>query len=455
MKADDRVANGQSTTGPIPPARSMTPDSLSYVAGSGAKVIAGVPAYLWRHGCGPTAAGMLIGYWDSHGYDWLIKGSAVTETAAVDEAIASSLGVQNNYTDYVLPMDDSTPNLLADKSEPPVGDEHVNNSIADFMKTSQSYYDNRYGWSWSSDVKPALAGYVALASSGHFKAISTETYWSNGSFNWNTLKAQIDAGHPMVLLVDSDGDGQTDHFIPVIGYDNSTGVPKYAAYNTWDTSLQWYDFGPMTNGKHWGIYGGETLAISALSLSSQTFYSMAAHDGWVLESGETTDTGATLNAANSTLILGDNPARNQYRSILSFGTGSLPDNAVITGVTLKVFKQAIVGAGDPLAGFQGLLVDVKNGSFGAGALQITDFETAADNTLGPFSPNLVANSYTINLTGARGLINKLAGASGLTQLRLRFKLDDNDDALANHLNLYSGNAGAALRPQLIITYFVP
>ena len=39
---------------------------------------------------------------------------------------------------------------------------------------------------------------------------------------------------------------------------------------------------------------------------------------------------------------------------------------------------------------------------------------------------------------------------------LRFKLDDNNNAIANYLSLYSGNATlAADRPQLVITYIVP
>jgi hypothetical protein len=46
--------------------------------------------------------------------------------------------------------------------------------------------------------------------------------------------------------------------------------------------------------------------------------------------------------------------------------------------------------------------------------------------------------------------------SGLTQMRLRFKLDDNNNAVANILSLFSGNAtAAASRPELIITYYVP
>ncbi|MBI3153480.1 MAG: hypothetical protein HYZ21_15210, partial [Chloroflexi bacterium] len=44
---------------------------------------------------------------------------------------------------------------------------------------------------------------------------------------------------------------------------------------------------------------------------------------------------------------------------------------------------------------------------------------------------------------------------GLTQIRLRFKLDDNNNAIANYLSLFSGNAPLASRPQLIIEYHLP
>jgi hypothetical protein len=52
--------------------------------------------------------------------------------------------------------------------------------------------------------------------------------------------------------------------------------------------------------------------------------------------------------------------------------------------------------------------------------------------------------------------------TGLTQIRLRsrpssfgVKLDDNNNAIANYLSLYSGNAPAAYRPQLVVIYYMP
>ena len=104
--------------------------------------------------------------------------------------------------------------------------------------------------------------------------------------------------------------------------------------------------------------------------------------------------------------------------------------------------------------WQGLMVDIKNGSFGTAALQAGDFQAAASQSMGPFKPVPAGGWYSLDLSGAGGSINTLG--TGLTQMRLRFKLDDNNNAVANYLRLFSGNApDAANRPQLIITYYVP
>jgi hypothetical protein len=148
--------------------------------------------------------------------------------------------------------------------------------------------------------------------------------------------------------------------------------------------------------------------------------------------------------------------RKQYRSILSFNTGpALPDNAVITSVTLKLRKQAATGAGNPISIFQGLMVDMRKGIFNLSALEAKDFQSAANATYGPFNPALISTWYSLNLTSGKANINTLAAASGLTQIRLRFKLDDNNDGTANYLSLYSGNAPATSQPKLIIQYYVP
>jgi len=256
--------DAQSTTGPLPPPWVQGPDASAQGlhASSAAVVISGVPAYLWRHGCGPTAAGMVLGYWDRFGYDDLVPGTAFTQTASVAQMIASD-GPSSHYTDYCEPLDGGAPTILPDKSEDPPGDEHPDNCVADYMRTSQSRYGNRYGWSWFSDIKRAYQGYVASASGGRYVATITNLWMSAApQLTWDVFRAEIDAGRPMVLLVDTDGNDATDHFVTAIGYDQQDGVRRYACLDTWDTSVRWADFTPMGAGHPWGIYGATLLDLA-------------------------------------------------------------------------------------------------------------------------------------------------------------------------------------------------
>jgi len=197
-----------------------------------------------------------------------------------------------------------------------------------------------------------------------------------------------------------------------------------------------------------------------LQIINKTFKSSGTQDGWILESGEFTNKGGSRNVGATTLRLGDNFQRKQYRSILSFTTMGLPDKAVITSVTLKVKKQSTTPAGtNPLALFQGFIADMRKGFFGAApGLALNDFQAfypTRYKTYGPFKPALVNGWYSLNLTNAKGYINKLASNGGVTQIRLRFKLDDNNNAVNNFLSLYSGNAALANRPKLIVKYYIP
>jgi ABC-type transport system substrate-binding protein len=202
-----------------------------------------------------------------------------------------------------------------------------------------------------------------------------------------------------------------------------------------------------------------TFAVLLPVNMSRTFYSTASQDGWILESSETSNLGRTMNATAATLSLGDNNQKKQYRSILSFKTSGLPDDATITKVTLKLKHSSVTPAGtNPITLLQGIYVDLRNGFFGtSSALQLTDFNAPASKTVGPFKPVLTAGWYTVSLNSTTfASINKLASNGGLTQIRLRFKLDDNNDAIANMLNLVSGNnANPVNRPTLLIEYYVP
>jgi len=85
-------------------------------------------------------------------------------------------------------------------------------------------------------------------------------------------------------------------------------------------------------------------------------------------------------------------------------------------------------------------------------LEFIDFKAHASATkVGAFNPGPVDNWYT-NILNATGIskINK----AGLTQVRLYFEKDDNNNNRADYLNFISGNA-IKNEPVLIIIYTIP
>ncbi|MBV6397037.1 MAG: hypothetical protein HFACDABA_02641 [Anaerolineales bacterium] len=180
-----------------------------------------------------------------------------------------------------------------------------------------------------------------------------------------------------------------------------------------------------------------------------SFTSRGAEDGWILESTSASGVGGSVNSNAAMLKIGDDIADKQYRSILSFDTSALPDNAVITRVTLKI--RATFHVGNLISLFQGMMVDINEGAFGNPALELTDFDTPPSfGTATDIYPPLVKGWYVIDLSDGGSGFN----ISGLTQLRLRFQLE-NYGAGANVLSFYSGNASASQRPKLIVQYYVP
>ena len=205
-----------------------------------------------------------------------------------------------------------------------------------------------------------------------------------------------------------------------------------------------------------GFSGLPASSVKAAPLlSTSTYQSIATDDGWVLESTPTSSQGLKINSAASTLIVGDNFENKQYRSILSFSTSGLPDTAVITSVALKLKRQSIVGGGNPASMFGGFMADVKKGPLGAIRLQPTDFQVAPTATYGPLSYTFASSNgwYSLNLNRAAANINKFKTNGGLTQIRLRFRGDDNANGVANYIKLFSGNAAAGSRPKLVVQYY--
>jgi len=212
-----------------------------------------------------------------------------------------------------------------------------------------------------------------------------------------------------------------------------------------------------TNAEGEGTSSNQASATPAASTSpvTVTFISVAAQDGYVLESGETTNAGGSINATASTtsaLRLGDDNKDKQYKSVVSFDTSAIPDGATIVSVTVRLLRGTLSGT-NPFTTLGTCWADVSNGGFsGSTALQTGDFQAAATAVQAASLSNAAANG-----TWSEGVLNAagLAAISktGTTQLRVYFNLDDDDDTGNDYLGYYSGdNTTAANRPQLVVTY---
>ena len=196
-------------------------------------------------------------------------------------------------------------------------------------------------------------------------------------------------------------------------------------------------------------YGAQT----DIQYITDSFLSYGDYDGWVLESSETSGVGNSLNKLATTFNVGDDAKDRQYRGLLSFNTKALPDTAVITGAELKVKRQNVVGT-DPFKTHGNLLLVIRLGTFSNNvALQPGDFSASgsAGSVKDPFTPLTYSWYHAALNTANLPFINKY----GVTQFRLQFQLDDNDDLGADYMKFFSGNSDPANAPVLLITYFIP
>jgi hypothetical protein len=167
---------------------------------------------------------MVLGYWDTQGYDVLpTVDYAMFQSVVMNEAISSA----EHWADYALPMD-RYGEIQPDRSEKPDGDEHQNNSIADCLGTSQSRFNLRYSWTWVSRVPVCLREYSNTDTlTGHVSQCEANC--------WDFFVNEIGAGHPVVMTIKTGGGW---HSVTGVGYDGG----YYGVLDTWGDDMIWYPF---------------------------------------------------------------------------------------------------------------------------------------------------------------------------------------------------------------------
>jgi hypothetical protein len=80
---------------------------------------------------------------------------------------------------------------------------------------------------------------------------------------WAVLTNEINNNRPMVFLVDTDGDNQTDHFVAVVGYDAPTN--QYGCRDSWLPAgdIRWETFQSMGSYQPWSIWGGWSFQLGS------------------------------------------------------------------------------------------------------------------------------------------------------------------------------------------------
>lgn len=208
----------------------LSPHSLLAVP----HIINHVPSYQWYHGCSPTASASILGYWDLNGYGNLFDAEGwedVRRTRNVMDHISSpahNAKYDSNPDNSGLP-------------DPP------DTSIADFMGTSEGNLPK--GATYIDYIDDALMDYPAYRGYQFTSRYVPTT--------WEVFTGEIDAGMPVLLNVDSTGDGGIDHSITGIGFeDRGENGLWYASYNTWHEAetIDWYPWRSMSSEYRFGVH---------------------------------------------------------------------------------------------------------------------------------------------------------------------------------------------------------
>jgi hypothetical protein len=228
--------------------------------------------YEWWYGCSPTAAGMLIGYYDVQGYNGQSYGNLVpggqaedntydgSDTYLANNAIASSGHINDFYSGgYGASGDDVVPPT------------HEFDCLADFMGTSQDDYDNSNGATtfyfytdnnpltaskiyeygpeyYNSDGMYGIGEYINYAGYDTAVLYSQFIYGYEGisaGFTFEQYMAEIDAGRPVLIHVDN-------HSMFGYGYDAATNT--VLLHDTWSLGQHSMTWGGSYEGlDHYGV----------------------------------------------------------------------------------------------------------------------------------------------------------------------------------------------------------
>jgi hypothetical protein len=178
---------------------------------TGVNPIYGVPAYMWRYGCSPTSAAMILGYWENQGLTQL---PAVTDSTYGNPLNQDLAGYM--HTDY---LDDGYNwYCVLDPLDPNCGGTTEGNQILG-VDGLLNHFLNPNG--------------IVLTQQWFAREVPSDTSYSSDT-------TEIDSGYPFVLNMMGGGSSigsssnYGDHSVAVIGY--NTAANTLIIHDTWSTT---------------------------------------------------------------------------------------------------------------------------------------------------------------------------------------------------------------------------
>ena len=241
-------ARSLTTTGPVPPSPSSWPPARAAPSRRPARRSSRVPVYRWRDGCAPTSTGMVLGYWDGHGFPRPRPGRREhghPRRLPDDRLARHAPGLRGTTRTTPCPRTTAARMSSPTRARRRPATSTPATRVADFMHTSWSVdglavrleLDRTWSGRRSSPTRSSGSRGVTAAYTDHLLRRP-----ARGRSPSRVLQQEIDAGRPLVLCVDCNGDGRTDHAVAGIGYRETSGYPEYACWDTWSRSIRWQRF---------------------------------------------------------------------------------------------------------------------------------------------------------------------------------------------------------------------
>ncbi|WP_420642328.1 carbohydrate-binding domain-containing protein [Candidatus Leptofilum sp.] len=296
-----------------------------------------------------------------------------------------------------------------------------------------------YNLGWTEDGEWLEFEVTASTNSAYTFIIRYAAPNSNSQLRINTSYADLTAQTPVLNLPSTGGTQNWGNYITQVTLFSGRNILRFNIANG-GFNLNYFDITP---------YVPTATPRPAMLLPSN-----AAHDGDVRAQNSNNNSGGPTNNGRSQIYVGDDGNDRQYVGIISFDTSGLPANATITNVELRLQQQSVVG--NPFGNLNTLYADIApaNGFDASYDLESDDYlaGAAAGNVISFAAPS-GNNTWTSGTLGA-GNFNRI-NRTGYTQFRIHFQTPDDGDRTEDQFRFYSGDAGSANSPQLIITYTTP